>query len=313
MTDTIEPSADQESVREVEPEFHIDSADEKIALLRAARRAVLTRDMDPNPQDHWLQIIESLPQVPPHLAGISLDQRDEYPFDQAVWAMSQLMFSVAGGAFAMKAAIAAEGRASDVSIIERDPSGVDPAGNRLEFGRTLLGPKGLEAYAPEMRRRVLASVIHLVDRAAMSHGIHIFSELKDALSALNYGEVHPLLAPSRTRQHGKAYTLWRLRLSAVCQVVYLAESGHKKKDALALVAAQYGQPTETINSWSKRIKRELGELLVEQRISGAKFSGGIAKRALREARSIPENRILGFRAIRRDGETYKRVLREITK
>jgi hypothetical protein len=80
--------------------------------------------------------------------------------------------------------------------------------------------------------------------------------LFDALSALNAGEVSPLLHPAKTRRRGKAYQLDRWKMMAVSHVYFHVGYGEKKQVALESVAKQLNVSVETIRSWEKALKND---------------------------------------------------------
>lgn len=127
---------------------------------------------------------------------------------------------------------------------------------------------GIEGAPAALRRRLMACALSPAFRENS-----LLSDLAEDLRALDHGEVRPVLAPAQTGQHGKGYTLAKMRLAAVGCVEFLNASGMKKKNALDIVSRSYGCSTEAITSWSKRLPNILGQEVVDNCTDFAKFLG----------------------------------------
>lgn len=102
-------------------------------------------------------------------------------------------------------------------------------------------------------------------------------EFKEAIRALEFGEVRPLLEPAKG-QHEKAYTQWRLRLCAIENAYFLWGWGEAKtkQDAFRKVAHEFGRSYDTIVSWDRGpdgLVRYFGAAFVKVAQKTAKRSG----------------------------------------
>jgi hypothetical protein len=106
----------------------------------------------------------------------------------------------------------------------------------------------------------------------------------EALEALDYNEVLPILRPIKAgRKVG--YREERMRLEAISFIAYRTARGKTKISALREVAAAFGQDVETIRSWEKRLRDDLGTLAVARAISNAKATAFREEQAIRESYS----------------------------
>lgn len=115
-------------------------------------------------------------------------------------------------------------------------------------------PKGnaspsMIAMAARERLRELLS--DLVDRS-VGDDVGLVWEAIEALDALDYGEVRPLLRPRPTRRHGAVLTLLELRASIVGHIRPLVECGLTANGALQTIADAIGESVETIRTWESR-------------------------------------------------------------
>src|SRR5262249_40630096 len=81
-------------------------------------------------------------------------------------------------------------------------------------------------------------------------------QLSDSLLALNDGEVQFLTKPSRTKKHGRQFTLRQLQRIAVLHVHVLMGGGMKKYAAETRIADELAVSVETLRAWEKRFLRE---------------------------------------------------------
>jgi hypothetical protein len=75
--------------------------------------------------------------------------------------------------------------------------------------------------------------------------------LRDALFALDLGEVDDLVKPSEIRRQGSPLELYHWKVFALSHVHFLIGKGLKKFKALEKVAQGLGQSFETLRSWEK--------------------------------------------------------------
>jgi hypothetical protein len=108
-----------------------------------------------------------------------------------------------------------------------------------------------------------------------------FRQLSDALRALEFGIVSPLLHKER-RKHGDAIMLWRLRSEALEFVSFRMGLGATREDAIEQVANALKVDTETISTWERRapngsddpdepLKRQFAMTRLFARRSGEKY------------------------------------------
>jgi hypothetical protein len=134
-------------------------------------------------------------------------------------------------------------------------------------------------------------------------------ELSRALTALDFGEVMPLLARSAGGLHGNAYTIAHLRLTALRHVEYRRGVGLKKEAALADVAQAYGQAANTVKGWERTVSESLGKDLVAAHRESARFQAKerVRLRAAKDAHV--EIKLLeddyGDAALQTDGAAYR--------
>ena len=90
----------------------------------------------------------------------------------------------------------------------------------------------------------------------------------DGLEALDYGEIHPMLAPLSTGRK-RDLTLLRLQLRALSLVAYRRKLGQFKKDAVSDVAGVLGVGANTFLTCETRLRSEFGRLEVDRAIKFA--------------------------------------------
>ena len=122
---------------------------------------------------------------------------------------------------------------------------------------------------PTQARRVLLSVLN---HRAMPFNISV--DIRDALEALEFGEVAPILKPNTRGLHGQAYTLAKLRMNAVVYSHYLIGKGVSQANAYKRVASVIGVSDFTIKSWRERdVPAVLGKSVIEAHIEEGKKAG----------------------------------------
>lgn len=165
---------------------------------------------------------------------------------------------------------------------------------------------------PAVARRALAAVL---ERMLGFWGPA--RDLAEALRALEFGEVRPLLVPGGKGRHGPAYTLRALRLRALVYVEFRRGCGDSEEDARHEVAAAFGVSAEAVSTWRKRlpVKKDpaIQELLRIGRDSGERLRS-LSTRAAPvpdpEDEELRSAILAGFgpEALARDGAEYGRAL-----
>ena len=125
-----------------------------------------------------------------------------------------------------------------------DVHGAEAAGWAFESGNI---PR-----TPEMSRRVYAAVIPL-----LLSGCRTFptDELRQALEALDFGEVRAIVAPAPPRRgrHARSFTLVHLRIQALSHLEFFRGTGQTEQAARDCVADFYGASAETVKWWRRQI------------------------------------------------------------
>src|SRR5262249_1279168 len=103
----------------------------------------------------------------------------------------------------------------------------------------------------------------------------------NAIEALDYGEVQPLLKAVQGNRKRKLTEL-RLQLRALAFVEYRVGRGKKKYIAQDEVASALGVDRDTILSWGPRLRAEFGSLEVARTLAFAKNSGSNEEREQRQ-------------------------------
>ena len=127
---------------------------------------------------------------------------------------------------------------------------------------------------PVLDRRILADLLQF-----SSGMIPLKSGLQagEALRALDYDEVQPLLEPIPNRRRGKPYTIDLRRLNALEHVAFRRGKGDSRDDAVAEVAAAYGRSDEAIIEWGKSLAKKLGVSTVQKATTDARSYGGMVR------------------------------------
>jgi hypothetical protein len=91
----------------------------------------------------------------------------------------------------------------------------------------------------------------------------------EALEALDYGEVQPMLAPTRDGDK-RSLAARRLELRAIAFVEYRYRRGNRKLNAQEQVAKELGVAKDTLKSWEFRLRGYFGDLAVSRAIAFAR-------------------------------------------
>lgn len=170
-------------------------------------------------------------------------------------------------------------------------------------GRTILAEGGI-ANDPATERLVL--IDHLRANPGGLPG-RLAWRLMEALEALEYGDVHPLLEPRTTDFSKPAYSRMMLQLQALQFVEYRAGRGIKKFLAVEEVAEAYGCAESTVRNWREPLCKRIGYLKITSALAFAHNAGASMRRA---RRSIIKHhdKVYGVDALHDAGEKYKKVL-----
>src|SRR4051794_32160714 len=95
----------------------------------------------------------------------------------------------------------------------------------------------------------------------------LFICLKDALEALDKGEVHPVFKPTAEGRHGESWTWDKMRARAVEHIVFLHGQGVQPRIARQRVGAAMKVPPETLRKWEQ--DQSLGANVESARKAGA--------------------------------------------
>ena len=105
----------------------------------------------------------------------------------------------------------------------------------------------------------------------------------EALEALDYGEVQPMLAPINTGRK-RDLTLLRFMLQALALVAYRRKLGLTKEKALEQVGDALAVSPHTLLSWESRLRNEFGRLEVDRTINLAQNHASWVAAARKKAR-----------------------------
>ncbi|GGH24521.1 hypothetical protein GCM10007036_30980 [Alsobacter metallidurans] len=100
----------------------------------------------------------------------------------------------------------------------------------------------------------------------------------EALKALDTGELLPIIKPRQTTKKVR-YRESQLQLKALAIVEFMVHSDMKRFKAQEMVATAYGVSTETLRTWEKRVREDLGALEVSRTLSFARNAAASTKEA----------------------------------
>jgi hypothetical protein len=232
----------------------------------------------------------------------------------------RLVEALAGWAIDHQIGLASEG----LAFVPLQPSGTkdhpqylearaDVDDHRHEYAGAALraSPDGLTD--PTAARRL---VINLLRANPGGFPPAVAKMLMDALQDLEYGRVHPLLAPNKASRK-VSRDEQQLQLSAVAFINYRVAHGKTKARASQEVADAYGVSREAILTWEKRLREELGSLAVSRRISFARNAASWAEAEQKAAytgseidRSSEWDERYGEKALQRAAQSYRAVQRQ---
>ncbi len=166
---------------------------------------------------------------------------------------------------------------------------------------------------PILNRQIL---VELLRKGPVGIPTKLANEAAYALAALEFGEVHDLVKPSRRRQHGAGYKLARLRFMALKHVAFLRGLGWAKSDAQSLVGNAYGVSDETIDVWGARLSNDMPEqhivvgVEMARRLGEAVFKRQYALHSSEQDECFVSLHIdlFGEPGIRQSGAEYKGLL-----
>lgn len=171
-----------------------------------------------------------------------------------------------------------------------------------------------EKATPEEQRRAARNLLGILSR---SHTMGVvLRPIYNALTALEFGETLPILAPAGSGQK-REYRDLMAQLSTVGFVAYRQAIGGNKQRARAEVAAAFGVAEDTMRTWEGRLKRHpmIGRFEVERIIWRAKNA---ASWTVERNRGDTVDSILiaefdaefGTAALQRAGADYQAILRD---
>ncbi|MEO5375635.1 MAG: hypothetical protein H7840_15425 [Alphaproteobacteria bacterium] len=231
-----------------------------------------------------------------------------------------LVSKLAGWAIDHQAGLAISGASEDAFIQPDDCSGseyIDIRAKVCDHGHEVIGAayccgygEHSECYprAPALDRRVLCAVLTvLADRL----GSVAYSAM-NALHALDFGEVQPILRPVKSRRNGNSYSLDIARLYAISHVEHLRSLGMKKNAAVTRVAEAYGATVDAVLAWEKRLPSTLGEIFVRHTLKHAKANITLDDYADKQTLSTGSSGMwFTEKSLAGDARKYKDLLRSL--
>jgi hypothetical protein len=194
---------------------------------------------------------------------------------EALSVAGELVNALAGWALDHQVGLALK----NLEFVPLQPSGTKdhPAGTK-DHPEYLAGRKNVDDHVHEKNGSSLGALDPIAARKllinllrANSGGFHPMLQgmAIEALEALDYGEVQPMLAETKGGDK-RTLAVRRLELRAIAFVEYRYRRGSRKYKAQQQVADALGVEKDTIKSWELRLRTDLGDLAVSRTISLAR-------------------------------------------
>jgi hypothetical protein len=176
----------------------------------------------------------------------------------ATFVAEQLIVSVAGWAINHKVGCALADPQQDLDSHDHE-----------RIGEQAAAPGGGRLDEPSKARTALLAALQ-----SRTLPFDVAFHLKEALAALEMGEVMPLVERVPTGQHGQAYTQTFARMEAVAYVNFQHGKGMSKTKVETNVAKALGVDESTLKTWASRdLPRALGIKTVKKNIAEARRAG----------------------------------------
>lgn len=131
----------------------------------------------------------------------------------------------------------------------------------------------VEKFDPPAARRFVSNMV-----LAMGSGLRLPNELTEALEALDYGEVLPILQKVRTTKR-TGLVEYRAKLTAVAYIEYQYKKGVLKRLSIEVVAEKFKTVAiDSVKDWPVEVRAALGNLAVERAIAFARNAGASYRR-----------------------------------
>jgi hypothetical protein len=127
------------------------------------------------------------------------------------------------------------------------------------------GAVDMDLSDPHLARKCIINTLS-PNCAGMPHSMQ--REIVEALEALDWGEVRPILEPV-LKGNKRTLTELRLQMRAIAMVTYREALGVEKHKAQKEVAAALGVAFETLKAWERPLKEKFGAVAVERQKSFA--------------------------------------------
>ena len=129
---------------------------------------------------------------------------------------------------------------------------------------------------PEQQREFSAQIIELLQEHLQEY---LFpSSLAEALRALDFGEVQPILRARKLGGEKRNRTERIMQLRALEFISYEEAAGTGKQTAQETVGGHFGVGIEAIRKWEKHISKALTSAFVSRALTRAREDGELAKR-----------------------------------
>ncbi len=133
------------------------------------------------------------------------------------------------------------------------------------------GALGISEDEPSTLRNILVAAVDGCE-GAMPRWLR--NEVMLSLKALDFGEVRPLMMPTRTKRRGRPFALLLVRLRAVLLANYWFGKGETLEQAESRMAEALAVSRAAIRQWTQTTLPEaLGDKLVRNRIQEARAAG----------------------------------------
>jgi hypothetical protein len=185
----------------------------------------------------------------------------------AGWAIDHQQGVAMGGLNSAEQAVTREPMTDPTSVDEK--TALDSHENeRIAIAENTRGRN----LPPDRQREFAVQMVELL-------GNHIFPKsLAEALRALDFGEVQPILQKAKVEGEKRNYTERTAQLRALEYIEFETAKGTLKNTARQTVGGQFNYGAEAIRKWEAPVREALGDSLVSGALLRARRDGELVKR-----------------------------------